>query len=58
MDLTIKSEVTPMTYTTEDGLRVVGSLEPDPELVETMQARESSPQEPLPWETVRQHLGL
>lgn len=47
-----------MAYVTEDGLRVEGSLEPDPELVQTMQERESSPAEPVKWEHLRDHLGL
>jgi hypothetical protein len=47
-----------MTYMTEDGLRVVGSLEPDPELVKTMQERENSQEPPVKWEQLRLNLGL
>lgn len=47
-----------MAYMTLDGLRVVGSLEPDPDLVQTMQEREKTPGTPVTWEKVRQNLGL
>jgi hypothetical protein len=47
-----------MSYTTEDGLRVEGSLDPDPELERIVRERENSQEEPVRWEELREHLGL